>query len=149
MTTSRRKQYADLRSARWYGATDLRSFGHRSRTKQLGFGAEDYGNKPVIGIINTWSDMNSCHAHLRDRAAEVKRGVWQAGGFPVEMPAMSLGEAFMKPTTMMYRNLLAMEAEELLRIKSGAKASKAADRIAAEGVIGLFVAPGGKHGAIV
>jgi dihydroxy-acid dehydratase len=115
VTTSRRKQYADLRSARWYGATDMRSFGHRSRTKQLGFSAEDYGGKPVIGIINTWSDMNSCHAHLRDRAEEVKRGVWQAGGFPVEIPAMSLGETFMKPTTMMYRNLLAMETEELLR----------------------------------
>jgi dihydroxy-acid dehydratase len=115
VTMSRRKQYADLRSARWYGATDMRSFGHRSRTKQMGFSAEDYGGKPVIGIINTWSDMNSCHSHLRERAEEVKRGVWQAGGFPVEMPAMSLGEAFMKPSTMMYRNLLAMETEELLR----------------------------------
>ena len=115
MSTSRRKQYADLRSARWYGATDMRSFGHRSRTKQLGFSSEDYTGKPVIGIINTWSDLNSCHAHLRDRAEEVKRGVWQAGGFPVEVPAMSLGESFMKPTTMMYRNLLAMETEELLR----------------------------------
>ncbi len=115
MTTSRRKSYAELRSARWYGATDLRSFGHRSRTKQMGYDAADYGGKPVIGIINTWSDMNSCHAHLRDRAEEVKRGVLQAGGFPVEMPAMSLGEAFMKPSTMMYRNLLAMETEELLR----------------------------------
>jgi dihydroxy-acid dehydratase len=115
VTNSRRKHYADLRSARWYGATDMRSFGHRSRTKQMGFGAEDYGGKPVIGIINTWSDMNSCHSHLRERAEEVKRGVWQSGGFPVEMPAMSLGEAFMKPSTMMYRNLLAMETEELLR----------------------------------
>jgi dihydroxy-acid dehydratase len=115
VTTSRRKQYSELRSARWYGATDLRSFGHRSRTKQMGFDAADYGGKPVIGIINTWSDMNSCHAHLRDRAEEVKRGVLQAGGFPVEMPAISLGEAFMKPSTMMYRNLLAMETEELLR----------------------------------
>jgi dihydroxy-acid dehydratase len=115
VTIPHRKQYADLRSARWYGATDMRSFGHRSRTKQMGFSAEDYSGKPVIGIINTWSDMNSCHSHLRERAEEVKRGVWQAGGFPVEMPAMSLGEAFMKPTTMMYRNLLAMETEELLR----------------------------------
>jgi dihydroxy-acid dehydratase len=115
VTSSRRKQYADLRSAKWYGATDLRSFGHRSRTKQMGFDAADYAGKPVIGIVNTWSDMNSCHAHLRDRAEEVKRGVFQAGGFPVEMPAISLGEAFMKPSTMMYRNLLAMETEELLR----------------------------------
>src|SRR5260370_20002204 len=93
----------------------MRSCGHRSRTKQMGFSAEDYGGKPVIGIVNTWSDMNSCHTHLRERAEEVKRGVWQAGGFPVEMPAMSLGEAFMKPSTMMFRNLLAMETEELLR----------------------------------
>ncbi len=115
MTEPRRKSYAQLRSARWYGASDLRSFGHRSRTKQMGFASEDYAGKPVIAILNTWSEMNPCHYHFRERAAEVKRGVWQAGGFPVEMPAMSLGETFMKPSTMMYRNLLAMEAEELLR----------------------------------
>lgn len=75
----------------------------------------DYEGKPVIGIINTWSDMNPCHSHLRERAEDVKRGVWQAGGFPVEMPAMTLGETFQKPTTMLYRNFLAMETEELLR----------------------------------
>ncbi|HEX9490666.1 MAG TPA: L-arabinonate dehydratase [Stellaceae bacterium] len=115
MPASRRKSYAELRSARWYGASDLRSFGHRSRTKQMGFAAEDYAGKPVIAILNTWSEMNPCHQHFRTRAEEVKRGVWQAGGFPVEMPAMALGEPFMKPSTMMYRNLLAMEAEELLR----------------------------------
>ncbi|HLJ20140.1 MAG TPA: dihydroxy-acid dehydratase, partial [Stellaceae bacterium] len=115
MTESRRKTYDELRSARWMGAKDLRSFGHRSRTKQMGFSAEDYAGKPVIGIINTWSEMNPCHYHFRERAAEVKRGVWQAGGFPVEMPAISLGEPFMKPSTMLYRNLLAMETEELLR----------------------------------
>jgi dihydroxy-acid dehydratase len=111
----RRKTYAELRSARWYGAADLRSFGHRSRTKQMGFAADDYAGKPVIAVLNTWSEMNPCHQHFRARAEEVKRGVWQAGGFPVEMPAMALGEPFMKPSTMMYRNLLAMEAEELLR----------------------------------
>ncbi|HEX7966595.1 MAG TPA: L-arabinonate dehydratase [Stellaceae bacterium] len=115
MAASRRRSYNELRSARWYGASDLRSFGHRSRTKQMGFGAEDYAGKPVIAILNTWSEMNPCHQHFRTRAAEVKRGVWQAGGFPVEMPAMALGEPFMKPSTMMYRNLLAMETEELLR----------------------------------
>lgn len=115
MSTPRRKPYAELRSARWYGAADLRSFGHRSRTKQMGFSAEDYAGKPVIAILNTWSEMNPCHQHFRERAAAVKRGVWQAGGFPVEMPAMALGEPFMKPSTMMYRNLGAMEAEELLR----------------------------------
>ena len=115
MTESRRKTYEQLRSARWMGAKDLRSFGHRSRTKQMGFAAEDYTGKPVIAILNTWSEMNPCHYHFRERAAEVKRGVWQAGGFPVEMPAISLGEPFMKPSTMLYRNLLAMETEELLR----------------------------------
>jgi dihydroxy-acid dehydratase len=81
----------------------------------MGFAAEDYAGKPVIGIVNTWSEMNPCHAHFRTRAEEVKRGVWQAGGFPVELPAMSLGEPFMKPTTMLYRNMLAMDVEELLR----------------------------------
>jgi dihydroxy-acid dehydratase len=75
----------------------------------------DYTGKPVIAIINTWGDMNPCHSHLRERAQEVKKGIWQAGGFPVEMPAFTLGETFQKPTTMMYRNLLAMETEELLR----------------------------------
>jgi len=75
----------------------------------------DYAGKPVIAIINTWSDINPCHSQLRECAEDVKRGVWQAGGFPVEMPAMTLGETFQKPTTMMYRNLLAMETEELLR----------------------------------
>src|SRR5690242_5555541 len=111
----KRKNYDELRSARWYGSADLRSFGHRSRTKQMGLSAEDYAGKPVIGILNTWSEMNPCHLHFRDRAEAVKRGVWQAGGFPVEMPALALGEPFMKPSTMMYRNLGAMEAEELLR----------------------------------
>jgi len=115
MAEHARKTYAELRSARWYAAKDLRSFGHRSRTKQMGFAEQDWAGKPVIAIVNTWSDMNPCHTHLRERAEEVKRGVWQAGGFPVELPAMSLGEPFMKPTTMMYRNLLAMETEELLR----------------------------------
>ncbi len=112
---TRRKTPEQLRSHRWYGADDLRSFGHRSRTKQMGYAREDWAGKPVIGIINTWSEANSCHFHLRQRAEEVKRGVWQAGGYPIEMPAISLGEVLMKPTTMMYRNLLSMETEELLR----------------------------------
>jgi len=110
-----RKTATALRSHRWYGVNDLRSFGHRSRTAQMGYGRSDYAGKPVIAIINTWSDINSCHSHFRQRAEEVKRGVWQAGGFPVEMPAISLAEPFQKPTTMLYRNLLAMETEELLR----------------------------------
>ena len=113
--TKNRKLPSELRSHRWYGPLDLRSFGHRSRTAQMGFGHDDYAGKPVIAIINTWSDISPCHAHFRVRAEEVKRGIWQAGGFPVEMPAISLSENFQKPTTMMYRNLLAMETEELLR----------------------------------
>jgi dihydroxy-acid dehydratase len=112
---NRRISAEELRSHRWYGVRDLRSFGHRSRTKQMGYATEDYRNKPVIGIINTWSDINPCHTHFRQRAEEIKRGVWQAGGFPVELPAMSLSEPFQKPSTMLYRNFLAMETEELLR----------------------------------
>jgi len=112
---STRKRAEDLRSYRWLGVSDLRSFGHRARLRQGGFDAEDWKGKPVIGIINTWSDINFCHTHLRARAEDVKRGVWEAGGFPVELPAMSLSEPFVKPTTMLYRNLLAMETEELLR----------------------------------
>lgn len=104
-----------LRSARWFEAQDLRSFGHRSRALQMGYSYDDFMGKPVVAIINTWSDINPCHAHFRTRAEEVKRGVWQAGGFPIELPALSLSEPFVKPTTMLYRNLLAMEVEELLR----------------------------------
>ena len=110
-----RKKPEELRSHRWYGVNDLRSFGHRSRTAQMGYDRSDYVGKPVIAIINTWSDINTCHTHFKQRVEEVKRGVWQAGGFPVEMPAMSLAEPMQKPTTMMYRNFLAMETEELLR----------------------------------
>jgi dihydroxy-acid dehydratase len=109
------KSAKSLRSHRWYGPDDLRSFGHRSRAASMGCIHADYEGKPVIGIINTWSDINPCHSHLRERAEDVKRGVLQAGGFPVEMPAITLGETFQKPTTMMYRNLLAMETEEQLR----------------------------------
>jgi dihydroxy-acid dehydratase len=110
-----KKSPAELRSHRWLGAADLRSFGHRSRALQMGFAREDYQGKPVIAILNTWSDVSHCHTHFRERVEDVKRGVWQAGGFPVEIPAISLAEVFQKPTTMMYRNLLAMETEELLR----------------------------------
>ncbi len=109
------KDLKSLRSYRWYGPDDLRSFGHRSRAASMGCVHADYAGKPVIAIINTWSDINPCHSHLRERAEDVKRGVWQAGGFPMEMPAITLGETFQKPTTMMYRNLLAMETEELSR----------------------------------
>jgi dihydroxy-acid dehydratase len=110
-----KKTPEQLRSHRWYGVKDKRAFGHRSRTAQMGFDAADYLGKPVIGIINTWSDINPCHTHFKQRVEDVKRGVWSTGGFPVELPAMSLSEPFQKPTTMLYRNLLAMETEELLR----------------------------------
>ncbi|HSU69017.1 MAG TPA: L-arabinonate dehydratase [Tepidisphaeraceae bacterium] len=104
-----------LRSHRWLGPDDLRSFGHRSRMKQMGFGAEDYAGKPVIAILNTWSDLNTCQTHFKERVEDVKRGVFQAGGFPVEIPVMALSESFMKPSAMFYRNMLAMETEEVLR----------------------------------
>jgi dihydroxy-acid dehydratase len=113
--TRARKQPGDLRSHRWFGKDDMRSFGHRSRAKQAGFSLDDIGGKPVIAILNTWSDANPCHTHFKVRADEVKRGIWQAGGFPMEIPLLTLGETFMKPSTMMYRNLLAMDAEEALR----------------------------------
>jgi dihydroxy-acid dehydratase len=113
MTT--RKKPEDLRSHRWFGESDMRGFGHHSRAAQMGYSRADYQNKPIIAIINTWSDLNPCHAHFRQRADEVKRGVLQAGGFPLEMPALALAEVFQKPTTMLYRNLLAMETEEILR----------------------------------
>jgi dihydroxy-acid dehydratase len=112
---TRRIRPEDLRSHRWYGVNDLRSFGHRSRAAQMGYERSDYAGKPVIAIINTWSDINPCHAHFKQRVEDVKRGIWQAGGFPVELPAMTLSEPFQKPTTMLYRNFLAMESEELLR----------------------------------
>src|SRR5271165_1324729 len=110
-----RKRPDELRSHRWFGVNDLRSFGHRSRLRQFGYDSADWSGKPVIGIINTWSDINACHGHLRERAQDVKRGVLQAGGLPIELPAMSLAEPMVKPSTMLYRNFLAMETEELLR----------------------------------
>jgi dihydroxy-acid dehydratase len=110
-----RKTPTSLRSHRWFGKDDLRSFGHRSRAKQAGFTLDDISGKPVIAILNTWSDANPCHAHFRLRAEEIKRGIWQAGGFPMEIPLLTLGETLMKPSTMLYRNLLAMDAEEALR----------------------------------
>ncbi len=110
-----KKTPESLRSARWFAPDDLRSFGHRSRAMQLGYGPEDWVGKPVIAIINTWSDIGTCHGHFKQRVEDVKRGVLQAGGFPLELPALSLSESLVKPTTMLYRNMLAMETEELLR----------------------------------
>ncbi len=111
----RRKGPDDLRSRRWFGPEDLRSFGHRSRMQQLGLVPADYAGKPVIAIVNTWNGLAHCHAHFPDRVEAIARGVLEAGGFPVEIPVMALPENFVKPTTMLYRNLLAMEVEESLR----------------------------------
>jgi dihydroxy-acid dehydratase len=113
--TATRRTPASLRSARWFAPDDMRSFGHRSRFMQMGYGREDWAGKPLIAIINTWSDVNQCHTHFRQRVDDVKRGVLQAGGLPLELPAISLSEPIVKPTTMLYRNLLAIETEELLR----------------------------------
>ncbi|MEV6913119.1 L-arabinonate dehydratase [Amycolatopsis sp. NPDC051071] len=105
----------ELRSHRWFGGDELRGFSHRARSRQLGYNPEEHLGKPVIAILNTWSDINPCHMHLRERAEQVKRGVWQAGGFPLEFPVATLSETFQKPTPMLYRNLLSMETEEILR----------------------------------
>ena len=109
----------ELRSHRWFGEPGqdegVRTLSHRSRMRQLGIGADEHLGKPVIAVLNTWAEINPCHMHLRERAERVKRGVWQAGGFPLEFPVATLSETFQKPTPMLYRNLLAMEVEELLR----------------------------------
>ncbi|MEP1200839.1 L-arabinonate dehydratase [Tateyamaria sp.] len=109
------KDPKDLRSARWFAPDDLRSMGHRSRAAQMGWTGEDWDGKPVIAIINTWSDLSPCHHHLRDRAEWVKRGILQAGGTPAELPVHDFAEQFLKPTSMLYRNLGAIEVEETLR----------------------------------
>jgi dihydroxy-acid dehydratase len=112
------KSPEELRSYRWFGGSRtqaLRAFSHRSRMRQLGVLPDEHLGKPLIGILNTWSEMNPCHMHLRERAEQVKRGVLEAGGYPVEFPVATLSETFQKPTPMLYRNLLSMETEELLR----------------------------------
>ena len=110
-----KKQYKDLRSSRWFSPNDVRSFGHRSRAMQMGLGKDDWENKPIIGIINTWSEIQPCHQHFKQRVEDVKKGVYQSGGLPIELPAISLAEMYVKPTTMLYRNMLSMEVEELIR----------------------------------
>lgn len=104
-----------LRSARWFANDDFRSFNHRSRMMQLGLDLDDLSGKPMIAIINTWSDFNPCHAHFRERVEDVKRGVAKAGGVPFELPAISLFENLLKPSALLFRNLLAMEVEEMVR----------------------------------
>ena len=110
-----KKFYKDLRSSRWFSPNDVRSFGHRSRAMQMGLGKDDWENKPIIGIINTWSEIQPCHQHFKQRVEDVKKGVYQSGGMPIELPAISLAEMYVKPTTMLYRNMLSMEVEELIR----------------------------------
>ncbi len=112
---SRRRAPEELRSFRWFGPETLRGFGHRSRMKQMGYTIDEFRGRPAIGILNTWSDINCCHSHFRERAEQVRRGVLEAGGFPLEIPLLSLAEQFQKPSTMMYRNLLALETEEVMR----------------------------------
>lgn len=109
------KRLADLRSRRWFADAGMRGFAHRQRMQQMGVRRQDVMERPIVAVINTWSDLSPCHAHLRERAESVKRGVLMAGGYPLELPALSLGEVMVKPTTMLYRNFLAMEVEELLR----------------------------------
>lgn len=115
MSSMTRKTPETLRSARWFAPDDLRSFGHRSRMMQLGYSAEEYMGKPVIGILDTWSELNPCHSHFPERVKDVKRGIEMAGGFAVHLPSLSVDETFLKPTSMLYRNMLAMEVEEMIR----------------------------------
>jgi L-arabonate dehydrase len=105
----------DLRSQYWFGLKDKGGYIHRERLRNQGYPDEVFQGKPVIGIATTWSELNPCNVSLKQVAESVKRGVWEAGGFPLEFPAMSLGETVMRPTTMLFRNLLAMEVEELIR----------------------------------
>src|SRR2546429_487477 len=104
-----------LRSRNWFGRNDLDGFVHRSWLKTEGFSDVVFDGRPVVGIANSWSELTNCNAHLRQVADAVKRGVWSAGGFPLEFPTISLGEVLMKPTAMMFRNLMAMDVEECLR----------------------------------
>jgi dihydroxy-acid dehydratase len=104
-----------LRSRNWFGRRDLDGFVHRAWLKAEGFSDAVFDGRPVIGIANSWSELTNCNAHLRQVADAVKRGVWSAGGFPLEFPTISLGEVLMKPTTMLFRNLMAMDVEECLR----------------------------------
>ena len=106
---------ARFRSRDWFGKNDRWGMAHRAWLRAEGFSERVFEGKPVIGICNSWSELNNCNAHLRQVADAVKRGVWEAGGFPLEFPTISLGEMLMKPTTMLFRNLMAMDVEECIR----------------------------------
>lgn len=115
MSSATRLRPEELRSYRWYGPDTIRASAHRQRTLQMGFRRKDFTGKPIIGLINTWNELSTCHYHLKERANEARRGVWAAGGLPLEFFALGLGEVMVKPTTMFHRNLLAMEVEEIIR----------------------------------
>src|SRR6266446_5010140 len=104
-----------LRSQEWWGQPNYESFTRRAWLRSEGFPHDVFDGKPLIGICNSWSELNNCNAHLRTVAEAVKRGVWTAGGFPLEFPTISLGELMIKPTAMLYRNLMAMDVEEMIR----------------------------------
>ncbi|MGX9936569.1 L-arabinonate dehydratase [Advenella kashmirensis] len=104
-----------LRSQRWLANNDFRTFNHRSRFMQMGYDSKDWEGRPIVAILNSWSEYNPCHMHFRDRVNDVKRGVLQAGGFPLELPTMSLNDAIVKPSALLYRNMMAMEVEEMIR----------------------------------
>ena len=106
---------SSLRSQNWFTSTSPSGFVARSWTKNQGYPHHLYDGRPVIGICNTWSELTPCNGHFRILAEMVKRGVYEAGGFPLEFPVMSLGEALMRPTTMLFRNLAAMDVEETIR----------------------------------
>ena len=106
---------SSLRSANWFGPKDKVGFIHRSWMKNQGHPDNLFDGRPVIGICNTWSELTPCNAHFRTIAEHVRRGVYEAGGFPVEFPVMSLGEPLMRPTTMLFRNLVSMDVEETIR----------------------------------
>jgi len=115
MSTQTDPRASRLRSRHWFGKRDRWGLGHRAWLRAEGFSEMVFEGKPVIGICNSWSELNNCNAHLRQVAEAVKRGVWAAGGFPLEFPTISLGEMLMKPTTMLFRNLMAMDVEECIR----------------------------------
>lgn len=108
-------QHKPLRSSQWFHGPEYYHFARRAWLRSEGFQEDVFDGKPVIGICNSWSELTNCNAHLRQVAEAVKRGVWSAGGFPLEFPTISLGEMFMRPTSMLYRNLMAMDVEESIR----------------------------------
>src|SRR5918995_3511469 len=112
MTEDKKRQ---LRSQAWFGRQDKMGFYYRSFLKNSGFPPDVFDGRPVIGICNTWSELTPCNAHFRTIAEHVKRGVWEAGGLPLEFPVMSTGESNMRPTAMLYRNLVSMDVEESIR----------------------------------